>query len=133
MINSLGRRFYKAAATEISTAKETKPYTLTSIALQVRKEMSNLCSITHNSLLRDSHNAIKQFTWQSILSEFTNKLPTLLALLKGILPKSDDKFLAFVIAMILKKRCKHMSLVQRVISVFLYGNATSKEVKEHNY
>ena len=128
MINSLGRRCYKAAATQLSTHKQTKMYAIGSLALQVRKEMSDICSLQHNSLLRDSHKAIKEFSWQAIQTEFAYKLPTLLALLKGILPKSDDKFLTFVIAMILKKKCKHMSLVQHVISVLLYGNATSKEV-----
>ena len=103
-------------------------YAIGSLALQVCKEMSDICSLQHNSLLRDSHKAIKEFSWQVILTEFAYKLPTLLALLKGILPKLDDKFLTFIIAMILKKKCKHMSLVQHVISVLLYGNATSKEV-----
>ena len=47
------------------------------------------------SLLRDSNNCIKKFNWQAILSEFPLKLPTLLLLLKKILPKSDDKFFIF--------------------------------------
>ena len=84
-------------------------------------------------MLRNTHSAIKHLSCESILSEFTYKFPTSLQLLKGILPKSDDNLITFVIAMVLKKRCKHMSLVQRVISVLLYGNATSKEVREHNY
>ena len=132
MINSLGRRCYKTVATEVSAHKEASSYALTSLALQVRKEMSNISALNHNSLLRNPHSAIKHFSWKSILFEFTIKLPTLLRLLKGILLKSDDKFIVFIIAMMLKKKCKHMSLVQRVISVLLYGNATSKEVREHN-
>ena len=131
-MNSLGRKCYKAAATHIATAKETKSYTITSLALQMRKEMTEICSVKHNSMLRDSHRSIKNFCWESIYFEFNQKVPTLLSLLKGILPKSNDKFLSFMIALLLKKKCKHMSLVQHVISVLLYGNATSKEVcKRH--
>ena len=127
-IKSLGRRNYKAAATNIASGNKTKAYIVHSVAYQIRQEMANICSIRHPSLLRDSHSAVKKFNWQAILSEFSLKLPTLILLLRKILPKSDDKFISFVISLLIKKRCKHISLLQRVISVLLYGNGTSKEV-----
>ena len=127
-IKSLGRRNYKAAATSIALGNKTKFYIVNSIACQIRREMVNICSLNQPSLLRGSNNCIKKFNWQAILSEFSLKLPTLLLLLKKILPKSDDKFLSFVISLIMKKRCKHMSLLQRVLSILLYGNGTSKQV-----
>ena len=74
MMNSLGRRCYKSMATEISAHKEIGSYVLTSLALQMRKEMSNICSLSHNSLLRSKQSAIKHFSWQSLLLEFTSKL-----------------------------------------------------------
>ena len=37
-------------------------------------------------------------------------------------------YIAFVVSVLLKRRCKHMSLVQRVISLVLYGNAAKKQV-----
>lgn len=55
-------------------------------------------------------------------------MPILHALLRGILPKSDENFIAFVISMILKKQCERMSLVQRVVSTLLYGHSAKKEV-----
>ena len=126
-IESLGRRSYKAAATNIASGNKTKAYIVHSVAYLIRQEMANICSIRHPSLLRDSHSAVKKFNWQAILSEFSLKLPTLILLLRKMLSKSD-KFISFVISLLIKKRCKHMSLLQRVISVLLYGNGTNKEV-----
>lgn len=79
-------------------------------------------------MLRDSHEAVKRFSWKTIWLELEAKVPTLFRLLQAILPKADKKFLSFLISLILKKRCKHMSLVQRVVSVLLYGNAAKKQV-----
>ena len=94
----------------------------------IRAEMKNICSIAHNSILRGHHDQIKSFNWDSILTEFEQNIPTLLLLLRHLMPKANGKFISFIVAVILKKRCKQMSLIQRVISVMLYGNATQKEV-----
>jgi len=48
-----------------------------------------------------------------IHDELTQVMPTLL---QKLLPKANVKLLSFFISILLKKRCKHMSLVQRVIS-----------------
>ena len=78
-------------------------------------------------MLRDSHEAVKVFSWETIWLEFEAKLPMLFRFFEKLLPKAE-KFLAFVISLLLKKRCKHMSLVQRAVSVLLYGNAAKKQV-----
>ena len=90
--------------------------------------MTEICSNEHNSLLRRTHTEIKNFKWEAVSNEFHQMLPTLFLLMKQLLPKSDEKFLSFIIALIIKKRCKHMSLVQRIVSVMFYGNATNKQV-----
>ena len=128
MVNSLGRRSYKAAARAITSAEKTKCYVVGSIAQQIRQEMSDICSLQNPSLLRSSYADIKRFSWKAISSEFSTRVPTLMFLLKNILPKSDERFISFLVALVLKKRCKHLSLVQRVISIFLYGYAANKQV-----
>lgn len=65
--------------------------------------------------------------------EFEQNVPTLVQLLHCLLPKADKKLVSFISAVILKQRCKHMSLMQRVFSVMLYGNASHKEVKFSRY
>ena len=110
--------------------KEQPDYILAinSLTQQIRDEMPGLCSLLRPSILRDSQGAVKNFNWQALVSEFSSRIPTLVLVLKKVLPKANDKFIAFIIAMILKKRCKDMFLVQKVVSVLLYGNGTSKQV-----
>ena len=60
--------------------------------------------------------------------EFQAKVPTLVKLVQCLLPKADFRFMTFLIAIILKKRCKHVSLVQQTISLVLFGNGTKKQV-----
>ena len=125
---ALSKRNYRTAARKITKDSSTSSYTLAALVHKVRGEMTELCSLQHNSLLRDLHEAVKRFSWETLWREFEMKLPTLFNLLRGILPKADKKFISFVISLLVKKRCKHMSLVQRVISVLLYGNAVKKQV-----
>ena len=106
---------------------EAKPHMIAQVAKFIRAEMKSICSLAHNSILRGQHDQIKLFNWESVLVEFEQNVPTLILLLRHLMPKADGKFLSFIVAIILKRR-KHMSLVQRVISVMLYGNAAQKEV-----
>ena len=47
-------------------------------------------------------------------------------------PIEEQKPMLYLVAsMFLKKRNKSLALVQRCISVFLYGNACSKQVRLH--
>ena len=108
--------------------KHASNHLIESLTLQIRSEMAIICSAQHNSFLRDSHEGVKKFSWESIWLEFKAHVPTLYKLISGFLPKADDRFISFVIALLLKKRSKHMSLVQRVISTLLYGNSAKKQV-----
>ena len=73
---------------------------------------------------------IENFTWERVWLELNSKVPTLVNFLKSLLPRSNFEFISFLICAILKKRCTHMSLLQRVFSVLLYSNATNKQVSE---
>ena len=108
--------------------QQTRPYIVAEVAKSIKVEMKNICSLAHNSMLRDQNKQLKSFSWENLLVEFEQNVPTLILVLRYLLPKADGKLLSFIVAIMLKQRCKHMSLVQRVISVVLYGNATQKEV-----
>ena len=131
-IASLSRRSFKAAATGIVKLQQTRPYIVAEVAKSIKTEMKNICSLEHNSVLRGQEEQLKSFSWENLLVEFKQNVPTLIMLLRYLLPKADGKLLSFIVAIILKRHCKHMSLVQRVISVVLYGNATQKEVRRYN-
>ena len=79
-------------------------------------------------MMRDSNEAVKQFRWETIFLEFKAKLPTLVALVKFILPHVSKTLLCFVIGVIIKSRSPHMALVQRAVSVMLYANGANKQV-----
>jgi len=128
---SLSRRHYRAAAKGFITTEHLSDHVVESLTQQVRHEMTTICSEQHNSILRDSHEGVKRFSWESIWLEFQANVPTLYKLLKGFVPKADDRFISFVISLLLKKCCKHMSLVQRVISTLLYGHSAKKQVSIH--
>ena len=101
---------------------------LSAVAKKIRNQMSSLCSPKSSSILRDNHEALKHFSWKTLWLEFSLKVLSLVQLLQQLLPKADMKVLCFVMSIILKKRCMHACLLQRVISVMLYGNATGKQV-----
>ena len=63
--------------------------------------------------------------------ELIQRAPTLMDLLKQLVVRQDERkpFLSFLASQILmKSHNMHMGLVQRAVSIMLYGNGTSKEV-----
>lgn len=100
------------------------------LAVKIKSEMKNISSADHDSILRDSVEAIKHFHWDTVFLELQNKVPTLMSLLKQIvkLPAEKKPLLCFLGSQLLKSRHQHMGLVQRAISVMLYGNGTAKQV-----
>ena len=128
IIKSLSRRSYKAAASRFSNLPQTKNHLFKGLVCTVKKEMKSICSIQHNSILRHNHESIKTFSWERIWHELEDNMPTLLKFIQSLLPKSDRKFIIFLICAILKDGCVQMSLVQRAVSFMLYANGTNKEV-----
>lgn len=127
-VAQLSRGHFESAADNLVKHEQLDKHIMYSLCRQIKGEMDNICSLKHNSMLRDQHEAIKNFSWKTLWFEFSQGVPALVKFLTSILPNADEKFLSFLIAIILKKRCKHMSLVQRMISILLYGNATNKQV-----
>lgn len=129
IIRSLSRRSYKAATSSFSELPQTKTYLLNGFIRIVNKEIKSICSLKHNSILRGNHETMKRFSWEKIWTELDKNVPILLKLIQRLLPKSEKKFISYLICSILKKRCMHMSLVQRAFSFLLYANGTNKEVR----
>ena len=121
---------YQSAAASVFSFSKTHNYVLAAVARQMRNEMKELCSLNHNSLLRSDHEAIKHFSWVAIFEELVKKVPTLVKFIQKLLPLSSNSFVSALICIMVKQRCKHMSLFQRVISVLLYGHGTSQQVSE---
>ena len=100
------------------------------IAIIIRKEMKQICSESRDSVIRDSQEGIKHFKWERVWTELVNHMPTLMKLLSAIFlnQKATQNICSLIACMILKKRLGKMSMVQKALSVLLYGNGCNKQV-----
>lgn len=93
--------------------------------------MKGLSSLMYNSFLRNSEEAVKDFSWDTVMNELLNKIPTLMSLLTQLIPcpEKSKPLICMLASQILKSRHPQMGLVQRAVSVLLYGNSTAKQVR----
>ena len=106
---------------------------LKKLAAKVQMEMKEISSRGHNSILRDTVEAVKHFSWETVALELQAKMPTLMTLLCRVTSKPvKSPLVCFLGSMILKARHQHMGLVQRAISVMMYGYGTSKQVRNED-
>ena len=96
------------------------------LARQARKEMK---AISSNALFRNKK-ALANFSWTTVWDEIVKEAPVLTNLLSSLVAKPEENkaMLCMVANMFLKKHNKSLALVQKCISVFLYGNGCSKQV-----
>lgn len=102
------------------------------LAIKVKAEMKSISSVPHDSILRDQFEALKHFNWDTIILELLKKLPTLMSLLAYLVPRPMKRkpLLCLLASQLLKARHQHMGLVQRAISIMMYGNGSSKQVSD---
>ena len=126
----MARRSYRALTTAMAKSPSTSCYAIRGLAVQLRSELKDICASSHYSILQDSIEAIKQFSWQTIILELQEKLPKLMLFLSTLIPKSAKNvpLMCFIASLLLKSHHLRMALVQCAISVMLYGNGTSKQV-----
>ena len=124
------RSYRSMAATAISAKPATTNAVILGMSKRILKEIKQLCSLDRCSLLRDDVEAVKNFSWETVWGEMIQDLPTLVCLLQGLIKRPADHkpLISLIISMILKQRSSKVSLVQRAVSVLLYGNGTSKIV-----
>ncbi len=105
------------------------------IARKIRSETKSISSATHDSILLDPIEAVKHFSWETVWLELKNKMPTLLKLLQLVItnPSKKKPLICFLVSQILKQRYPKLGLVQRAISIALYGNGTNKQVYFNSY
>ena len=134
-IKSLARRSYKSLASTVLSSQHSLKPLLLEVSRKIRREMRVLSSDAHDSVLRDSVEAVKRFSWDTVFLEYEKMVPTLLTLLKNLIPRSTLKkpLLCLVVSMILKSRHQRMGLVQKVVSVMMFGNGSSKQVRLNIY
>ena len=97
--------------------------------------MRQLASEEHDSILRDTVEGIKHFSWDTITLELQRKVPTLMQLLRLLVkkPAISKPFISCLASQLVKDRHPKLGLMQRAVSVMLYGNGSSKQVRIQNF
>ena len=129
-IKKLTRGSYKSMAAMMLSAPGSSKSFIIEMGRKIIREMHILSSDEYDSFLRSPIEALNNFSWDKVMTEFSKALPTLITLLQFLIPNVADKkpFVCFVASLLLKCRHQRMSLIQRVISVLLYGNGSTKQV-----
>lgn len=130
-ISRITRKSYVSVASAVINSPSTTASVVKKIAAKIKGEMKDLSSISYDSILTDSVEAIKQFSWELVYTELVKKVPTLMSLLSQLInkPKDHKPLLCCLASQILKCKHQRLCLVQRVISVMLYGYGTAKQVR----
>ena len=129
-VKRIVRKNYASLSSCLVSSPRTSDHVISNICQTIHKETKRICSISHDSILRDTHEAVKSFSWQTVFLELKNNMPTLMKISGALIPdhKSNKSVICLIACMILKKRLGKMSLVQRAISILLYSNGCSKQV-----
>ena len=125
------RKSYSALTSSVVQSSRTSDKVLTELGRKIKNEIKFICSYEHDSILNDGHEGVKHFSWETVWLELLLNVPTLMKLLCCLVNKPEDKKPLFctIVAMILKNRRNSMALVQRAVSVVLYGNGVGKKVQ----
>ena len=133
-IKRVTRRNYTSIAAGVVNSPSTCKSVISNMALKIRREMKVLGSASHDSVLCDTIEAVKLFSWERVSLELFQNLPTLMALLTKIVRKPSERrpLLCMLASQLLKCRHPKLGLVQRAVSIMMYGNGTTKQVLKRN-
>lgn len=124
------RRTYSTIASSVVNSPSTANQVISDVSKKIIKEMKQFS--TSDSILNNTYTieALKYFDWERIWIEFEKNIPTLINFLRHIVPRPTENivFICLLASQILKSRHSQLGLVQRAISVMLYGHGTSKQV-----
>ena len=132
-IKQYARRCYQAVAATAAKSAPTCEKKMREVARTIRREMEDLASADHDSILRDTTEAVKHFSWETIALELKKKVPTLMSLLRSLVRNKSQPFISSLACQLIKDHHPKLGLMQRAVSVLLYGNGTSKHVNFRNY
>lgn len=130
-IKHLSRKSYKSLADDILDSPVKCRALQTQLVLRIRRAMLDLSSLEHDSILRDNVEAVKKFSWEAVWLDLRRKMPIFMSLLYELVPKPESRLplICMIASQLLKCRHRQLCLVQRAVSVMLYGNGTSKQVQ----
>jgi L1 cell adhesion molecule like protein len=126
-VKRLARKSYQSLSSSLVQSNQVGESILLQLIQQIKKEIKHICSDAHNSILRESDDSLKKFSWDNVWRELLNGMPILIKILSELC-QGDRQLICLMASMILKKKFAKMGLIQRVISILMYGNATNTQV-----
>ena len=129
-VKRLVRGRYSALSKSLVNSDRMKDNVVSDVVESVKKEIKLICKKEHDSIIADTHEAVKRFSWDTIWLELNQMMPILMKMLTGIVhnPQERKPMICLMASMILKSGLPKMALAQRALSIFLYGNGASKQV-----
>lgn len=129
-IRQIARKSYGFMTSTVGKSPRMFKPIIWNVANKIKSEMKDMSSDGKDSLLRDSVETVKQFNWEAVMLELLHMAPTLMSLLSQLVKRPAEKkpLLCLLSSQLLKSRHHHMGLVQRAVSVMMYGNSTAKQV-----
>ena len=131
---AVARRSKKAIAAECMKDQAVQKHIVKLVGKMVHREIKKFCSDSANSILkRDDPQCIKTFSWESFSSEISKFAPVLKSILQatsktGMSNTDFNVVMCVCVALLLRNRNPRMNLIQKIISLLLYGGHSSKQV-----
>lgn len=126
------RKSYRALSSSVVRSSRVSGSIVNEIGKKCTEEMKSLCSSKHDSKLRGTGaEAMHKFSWDTLWAEFSIHTPYLLMVIQSLVSKrhkNNRAFICFIISLLLKSHNSKMALLQRALSVMLYGKGVGKKV-----
>lgn len=131
VVKSYARGSKKAAVAKCFKCPTSREFLIKHIQGMLHQELRYLCSDRLNSVLRSSK--VEEFSWDILLDELKTHSPLYFAMIQGCTKtqtprKNHDAVVGMCTAILLKHKFSKMSVVQKMISLILYGGHAGKQV-----
>lgn len=124
------RRTHSTISSSVVNSPSTANLVLLDVSKKIIKEIKQFNA--SDSILKNEYTveALKYFDWERIWREFMVNIPTLMNFFQYIVPRPTENIplICLMVSQLLKSRHSQLGLVQRAVSVTLYGHGTSKQV-----
>ena len=91
-IKRLTRRSYSSMSTTLLMSQPCSQSVISSVSIQIKCEIQELCSEKHETVLRDSKEAIQFFSWEQIWLELEHSVAILVAFLKLLIKSPEQSY-----------------------------------------
>lgn len=128
------RQSFPSMMKSLLTSETTNAALMAELEKLIHAELKGMSKLKKTSAFMDRKESLLNFNWELIWSELMKACPVLMKVISIMLSEANDRksetktIACFIAAMVLKKRDKQLSFVQRAISILLYGHGTAKQV-----